>query len=150
VWFYTCLVPTDHYANRFIDYALIKTRLLPWFDFRFNLTGYLHWGGNYWSPSPIIDTQPLLGESWASGILPPGDAFIVYPVREHQSILSSVRLEALREGIEDYELLRVLKEKNPAAAEALAQQAVRSFTDYVRNPDEFRRIHKQLLGSLSP
>ena len=77
VWFYTCLVPTDHYANRFIDYALIKTRLLPWFDFRFNLTGYLHWGGNYWSPAPMTDTQAVLGESWASGILPAGDGFIL-------------------------------------------------------------------------
>jgi hypothetical protein len=149
VWFYTCLVPTGHYANRFIDYALIKTRLLPWFNLRFNLTGYLHWGGDYWSPSPITDTQPLLGESWATGILPPGDGFIVYPDREQKSILSSIRLEAMREGIEDYELLRVLKDKDPTAAQALAQQAIGSFTDYVRNPAQFRRIHKQLLGTLS-
>ena len=78
-WFYTCLFPTSRYANRFIDYALIKTRLLQWFNFRYDLTGFLHWGGNYWSPNPVLDTQPLLGESWQTGIIPPGDAFIVYP-----------------------------------------------------------------------
>lgn len=149
VWFYTCLVPTGRYANRFIDYALIKTRLLPWFDFRYSLTGYLHWGGNYWSPAPLINTQPLIGESWAAGILPPGDGFIVYPDREHQSILSSIRLEAMREGIEDYELLRALSEKNPAAARGLAKEAIRSFTDYVQDPAEFRRIHRQLLQQLA-
>ncbi len=149
VWFYTCLTPTGRYANRFIDYALIKTRLLQWFNFRYNLTGYLHWGGNYWSPRPVIDTQPLLGESWATGIIPPGDAFIVYPDREHKSILSSIRLEAMREGIEDYELLHLLDNKNHPAAQALAQKAVRSFTDYVRDPAEFRQIHRQLLADLS-
>lgn len=110
-WFYTCLFPTGKYANRFIDYALIKTRLLQWFNFRYNLTGFLHWGGNYWSPNPILDTQPLLGESWETGIIPPGDAFIVYPDQEHESILSSIRLEAMRESIEDYELLRVSRVK---------------------------------------
>jgi hypothetical protein len=149
VWFYTCLVPTGRYANRFIDYALIKARLLPWFDFRYNLTGYLHWGGNYWSPAPLIHTQPLIGKSWAAGILPPGDGFIVYPDKEHQSILSSIRLEALREGIEDHELLRALNKKNPTAAQGLAKQAIRSFTDYVRDPAEFRRIHRQLLEELA-
>lgn len=148
VWFYTCLVPAGRYANRFIDYALIKTRLLPWFNFRYNLTGYLHWGGNYWSPAPLLDTQPVIGESWAAGILPPGDGFIVYPDKERKSILSSIRLEAMREGIEDYELLRALGERNPPAAEALAKETVRSFTDYVRSPAEFRRIHRQLVEAL--
>ena len=148
-WFYTCLFPTGKYANRFIDYALIKTRLLQWFNFRYNLTGFLHWGGNYWSPNPILDTQPLLGESWETGIIPPGDAFIVYPDQEHESILSSIRLEAMRESIEDYELLRVLESKDPNTAHALAEKAIHGFTDYVRDPAEFRKIHGELLEDLS-
>jgi hypothetical protein len=149
VWFYTCLFPTGKYANRFIDFALVKTRLLQWFNFRYDLTGFLHWGGNYWSPQPVLDTQPLLGESWATGIIPPGDAFIVYPDKEHKSILSSIRLEAMRESIEDYELLRVLEKRDPAAARALAGKAIRTFTDYVRTPAEFRQLHSQLLEETS-
>jgi hypothetical protein len=149
VWFYTCLFPTGKYANRFIDFALVKTRLLQWFNFRYDLTGFLHWGGNYWSPQPVLDTQPLLGESWATGIIPPGDAFIVYPDKEHKSILSSIRLEAMRESIEDYELLRVLEKRDPAAARALAGKAIRTFTDYVRAPAEFRQLHSQLLEETS-
>jgi hypothetical protein len=148
-WFYTCLFPTGKYANRFIDYALLKTRLLQWFNFRYDLTGFLHWGGNYWSPNPVLDTQPLLGEGWRTEIIPPGDAFIVYPDKEHESILSSIRLEAMRESIEDYELLRLLEKKDPGAAHALAEKAIRNFTDYVRDPAEFRKIHDQLLNDLS-
>jgi hypothetical protein len=150
VWFYTCgFCPTDKYANRFIDNALIKTRLMQWFNFRYDLPGFLHWGGNYWSPNPVLDTQPLLGESWETAIFPSGDGFIVYPDKEHKSILSSIRLEAMQESIEDYELLRVLENKDPNAAQALAERAIRGFTDYVRDPAEFRKIHGELLEDLS-
>jgi len=149
VWFYTCLFPSGEYANRFIDYALIKTRLLQWFNFRYDLPGFLHWGGNYWSPQPVLDTQPLLGEGWETSIIPAGDAFIVYPDKEHKSVLSSIRLEAMRESIEDYELLRGLEKQDANAAQALAKRAIPGFTTYVRDPAEFRKIHRQLLEDLS-
>ena len=130
--------------NRLIDYGLIKTQLLQWVNFRYDLTGYLHWGGNYWNSDPISNTQTELGHGWGANTIPAGDGFIVYPDKENKSVFSSIRLEAMREGIEDYELLRVLEKKDPKAAHALAEKMVRSFTDYVRDPVEFRRIQKQL------
>ena len=104
LWFYTCMYPTGSFANRFIDYPLIKTRLLPWIAARYGLTGYLHWGYNYWSKRPFEDVE-------RSG-LPPGDSFIVYPGQDGP--LSSLRWEMLREGIEDYECLRLLSEQHGA------------------------------------
>ncbi len=55
----------------------------------------------------------------------------------------------MREGIEDYELLQLLKQKDPAAAQRLVQEAVASFTDYVREPAAFRRIQRRLLEALA-
>ncbi|MGW8179837.1 MAG: glycoside hydrolase domain-containing protein, partial [bacterium] len=52
-WFYTCIVPGGRYLNRFVDQSLLKVRLLHWFNFRHNLTGYLHWGGNAWHDDPF-------------------------------------------------------------------------------------------------
>ena len=147
VWFYTCLFPNKRYLNRLIDYPLLKVRVLHWLNFRYGFTGFLHWGWNYWSPEPMNDTQPVIDNN--TELLPPGDAFIVYPDPAHKSVYSSIRLEAMREGIEDYELLRVLKEKNPAKADRLANQAIRSFTDYVRGVPGFRSIERQLLEALS-
>ena len=109
VWFYTCLFPTRRYLNRMIDFPLLKVRLLHWLNFRYGLAGYLHWGGNYWTPEPVNDTQPVIDAN--TELLPAGDAFIVYPDRERKSVFSSIRLEAMREGIEDYELLQLLKER---------------------------------------
>lgn len=149
VWFYTCLVPTGRYANRFIDFSLVKVRLLQWVDFRYGLTGYLHWGGNYWTPEPLNGTEAPLGTGAITSRLPPGDAFITYPDPERKSILSSIRLEMMREGIEDHELLKVLEKKNPSAAARIASRMIRSFTDYAREPGEFRPIHLELLDALA-
>jgi len=147
VWFYTCLFPNKRYLNRLIDYPLLKVRLLHWLNFRYGFTGFLHWGWNYWTPEPVKDTQPVIDAN--TQLLPPGDAFIVYPDRAGKSVYSSIRLEAMREGIEDYELLLLLKQKNPAAAEQLSQAAITSFTEYVRDPAAFRKIERKLLQTLS-
>jgi hypothetical protein len=147
VWFYTCLYPQKRYLNRLMDFPLIKVRLLQWLNFRYGFTGFLHWGGNYWTPKPLLDTQPVIDDN--TELLPPGDAFIVYPDREHLTVRSSIRFEAMRQGIEDYEMLRALAAHDHAAADQICASAVSSFTDYVRDPAAFRRIERRLLEALS-
>jgi Domain of unknown function (DUF4091) len=147
VWFYTCLFPNKRYLNRLMDYPLLKVRLLHWLNFRYGFTGFLHWGWNFWTPEPVKDTQPVIDAN--TQLLPSGDAFIVYPDRAGKSVYSSIRLETMRAGIEDYELLMLLRQKNPAAAEQLSQTAIRSLTDYVRDPVAFRAIERKLLEALS-
>jgi len=147
VWFYTCLFPNKRYLNRLMDYPLLKVRLLHWLNYRYGFTGFLHWGWNYWTPEPVKDTQPVIDAN--TQLLPSGDAFIVYPDRAGKSVYSSIRLEAMREGLEDYELLLLLKQKNPSAADQLSQAAITSFTEYVRDPEAFRKIERKLLQALS-
>jgi hypothetical protein len=78
-------------------------------------------------------------------LLPAGDNAIVYPDAAHNSILSSIRLEAMCEGIEDYELLTALAQRDPAKARRLAAAAIPNITDYVRSVPEFRALQRQLL-----
>src|SRR5579883_191044 len=145
LWYYTCLSPRGRYANRFIDYSLVKVRLLHWINFRYGFRGFLHWGGNYWGPQPLKDTQPVINEGRT--YLPPGDAYITYPDRARLSLASSIRLEQMREGVEDFGLLEALRRKNPDRAESLAGEMVRSFLDYARTPAEFRKVQAELLAS---
>jgi hypothetical protein len=147
VWFYTCLFPNKRYLNRLLDYPLLKVRLLHWLNFRYGLTGFLHWGWNFWTPEPVKDTQPVIDAN--TQLLPAGDAFIVYPDRAGKSVYSSIRLETMREGIEDYELLKQLQHKSPATAEQLSQTVIASFTEYVRDPRTFREVERRLLEALS-
>lgn len=145
-WFYTCISPQGRYLNRFTDYPLLKVRLLHWLNFRHNLTGFLHWGGNYWGPKPFDNVQTVINSNRT--LLPAGDNAIVYPDPEHNSVLSSLRLEAMREGIEDYELLAALSRKDPEKAKELAAAAIPHFNDYVRDPALFRDIYRRLVEAL--
>jgi hypothetical protein len=90
-WFYTCVYPQKRYLNRFIDYPLLKTRLLHWFNFRYDFTGFLHWGGNYWDGDPYANVEPAIEDG--KEVLPAGDAFITYPWREKNSITARFALK---------------------------------------------------------
>ncbi len=141
-WFYICLDPRGRYLNRFIDFPTLKVRLLPWVDYRYGLTGYLHWGGNFWTDRPFEDVQP----DWGGGFhLPAGDDAIVYPDPEHDGVFVSLRLEVMREGIEDYELLRESARHARERTDALARKVLPAFTDYVRDVNQFRIFERELL-----
>jgi len=146
VWIYTCLAPTGTYPNRLIDYSLLKVRLLHWVNFRFGATGYLHWGWNQWSvKDPFADVEPPHGQGV---FLPPGDAWIVYPSKE-RVLLSSIRFEAMRDGIEDYELLQLLAKKSPEKAHALAERLVPRIATPEKNVARFRQVRRELLEALA-
>ena len=106
VWFYTCVFPQGEYANRFLEQPLLKTRLLHWINYRFGISGYLHWGYNQWTAdSPFTHTtRPHGGPAY----LPAGDPWIVYPGTNGP--LDSIRFEAMRDGIADCALLQALGE----------------------------------------
>lgn len=141
VWFYTCVFPQGEYANRFIEQPLIKTRLLHWINFRYGLTGYLHWGYNHWTQdSPFTHTtRPHGGPPY----LPAGDPWIVYPGRDGP--LDSIRFEAMRDGIADHELLSLLAEREPEAAQDLARRHVLAFDRYETDVARFRATRRELL-----
>ena len=89
------------------------------------------------------NTQPVIDMN--QEYLPPGDAFIVYPDKARRSLYSSIRLETMREGIEDYELLHALGKRNSQEAQQIVKRAIKSFTDYVRDVPTFRKIQRDLL-----
>lgn len=142
VWIYTCVYPQGEYANRFIELPLIKTRLLHWINFKYNATGYLHWGFNYWNQ--VDDPyKTLISPEW---FLPAGDPWIVYPGKD--GLVDSIRYETMRDGIADYELLCQLKEKNPDLAKKIADRHILSFDKYDIDPVAFRKSRKEILEAL--
>ncbi|MBN1345161.1 MAG: DUF4091 domain-containing protein [Phycisphaerae bacterium] len=145
VWFYTCVFPQGEYANRFIELPLIKTRLLHWINFKYGITGYLHWGYNHWTDqSPFTHTtRPHGGPPY----LPAGDAWIVYPGTDGP--LDSIRHEAMRDGIADYELLCQLADRAPSAAKDLAAKHILDFDRYETDVPKFRATRREIIERLS-
>ncbi len=141
VWFYTCMYPQGEFANRFWELPLIKTRILHWINFKYGVTGYLHWGYNFWNNNPYKN----IGFEHTN--MPDGDEWIVYP--GVNGPLDSIRFEALRDGVDDYELLSMLAEKNPNAAMKLTQKHILAFDKYNVDVKAFRQTRRQLLDMLA-
>lgn len=143
VWFYTACGPNGAYANRFLDYHLLKVRYTYWLNFKYKIPGYLHWGYNFWG---MLSPYSEIHMTWAVGPLPPGDSYIVYPTP--QGVLDSIRWETARDGIEDYELLKMLEARNPAEAARICTLLVEDFDKYDLDVEHFRAARLEMLNAL--
>jgi hypothetical protein len=136
VWWYICAGPWHPYCNWFIDYPATDARVLFWQTFKYGVTGFLYYEIAMWRTNLI--TQPSAdgtqippeeeevrraieqGKRWPD--IPwntftfshyNGDGLLIYPGKQ-QTPLPSVRLEVIRDGIEDYDLLSVLRDARAA------------------------------------
>jgi len=142
VWFYTCCQPGGRWLNRLLDMELLRPALYGWGMALFDLEGFLHWGFNYYSSKK--DPFKKSVEFHRNGLhFPAGDSNIVYPGKGEP--WSGLRLEAQREGFEDYELLKRLKAKRPALANSIIRSALRGFDRYTKDVRVFRAARKRLL-----
>lgn len=149
LWFYTCGNPQGEYANRELEMSLIKVRLIPWIDFRYGVTGYLHWGYNFWSKTTNYQEQMKLVYGTGRPDALPGDPWIVYPKLNGLGVNDSIRWEAQRDGCEDHELLSQLAEKDSALAHRLAERTIQDFNRYDTNIADFRQTCREMLEALS-
>lgn len=88
-----------------------------WFASAMGFDGFLRWAYNSWPENPLLDSRFI---RW-----PSGDTYFVYPNAQ-----SSVRFERLREGIQDYEKIRILRKElteNPSREAAAAREELNNF-----------------------
>ena len=62
--------------------------------------------------------------------------------------LSGLRFEAHRIGMEDAELLRILKAKDPERAAGIVNRVLRAYDDYETDVGAYRAARLELLGAL--
>lgn len=150
LWHYVCCVPrSKKYTNRLMDYPLLSTEYLFWGNYRYRMSGYLHWASNCYQPEqdPFTCNCPTHRNADSVGTLPAGDTHIVYP--GDGAPWMSLRLEAQRRSAEDYELLHLLSGKDPALADAICAKGFRSFCDVEYDPNRFEEIRRELLAACS-
>jgi hypothetical protein len=139
LWFYTCCFPGGYYLNRLWDMPLIRTRLLHWGNYRYDLKGYLHWGLNFCD----IDKDPFHQEDL---FFPPGDTHITYPGGSIP--WGSMRLEAMRAGVQDYELFYMLAKHNRPLADELCRSSLEQFDRPNEDVDHFESVREKLLRAV--
>ena len=170
IWLYIACDTQHPYPNVFIDYPLIDCRIFPWLAWKYHADCLAYWTAtgfgerNFQGDSPLEKwpNRPWVSanfvETWDGRQTPyNGDGHLIYPGPDGTA-LPSVRLEALRDGMEDWEYLTLLEE----GAEALKladvepelvteahtwleqQRIVRSFTEWCHNPDELLARRNEL------
>lgn len=143
MWFYTCAFPAGPAMNRSMDLPLTVSRVVLWMGAYYRLSGFLHWGFNYYIGDDIWHSAccPHKG-----ALLPAGDAHIVYPGTEGP--WRSMRFEAQRAGAEDYELLIQALEIAPEQTEELIRSVCTDFRNYTRNGSDVVSARLKLIRLL--
>lgn len=144
LWFYVAWVPQGRYPNRMIDCPAIKTRMLHWMHAVYGTTGYLHWALNRWS-IPLASLES------------PGDQYICWPSARFIAD-SSLRYEAEREGLEDAELMALVRDalqrrgQSPQGAadrvREIIRPAVREAEDFSLDWGVLEDVRARLLDEL--
>jgi hypothetical protein len=92
--YYICCTPAK--PNTFVFSPPAEGRWLGWYAKAFGYDGMLRWAYDAWVADPVRDARHIF---W-----PAGDAYMVYP-----GAVSSIRFEKMREGIVDFEKLKILE-----------------------------------------
>jgi len=141
----------SRYPNKTIDLPLMNSRIMPWLNYKYDLSGIKHWGWNSWTDDPYKEVGQHLGDGWH-----------VYPVKD--GVLNSLRWEEMRNGIQDYEYLWLLESKIKALKDSLGSrfswidpkqrgkeivgEVVKSFADFTSDPDILYLTKMKIINEL--
>lgn len=133
-WWYVCTGPKAPFCTEFTDHPLQELRIWHWQAFERDIVGSLIWEATYWTSetafgkdaqNPYLDPMCYMtGGGLAPGTKKPwgnGDGRFIYPplsaavpgMNDGKPVFDepnvSARWEMLRAGIQDIEMLRILK-----------------------------------------
>lgn len=116
--FYTSFSKPEHPKN-FTFSPLAENTLMGWYAIAAGYKGFLRSGYQSWGKDPEHDAR---FESE-----PEGDSYMVYP-----GARSSIRFERLREGIQDYEKIRILRETFEKEGTEKAKQKLKRLNEMLK------------------
>ncbi len=114
MWCYTALcqqTPTPWWET---DFPLLHYRVPAWIAWRYGINGQLYWGGlTVWTGCDDVWTDPANYRHGEKKVPYLGEGMLTYPARDvgFDGIVPSMRLKALRDGMEDYDYLALLEAK---------------------------------------
>jgi hypothetical protein len=136
VWSYNTLVQDAYSPKWEIDFSPVDFRIQPGFiSHSLNLTGMLYWRVDKW-PSDAWDNVNNAGTYSSANY--PGEGMLVYPGQPVgvKGVVASMRLKWLRDGVEDYDYLQILKELGKGdLAMQIAQSVGPDWTNWTRDPN---------------
>ncbi|MEP6596912.1 MAG: glycoside hydrolase domain-containing protein [Ginsengibacter sp.] len=147
--------------NFFIDAPAMDPVMVPWITAGYNMAGILYWACNFWSetPNPWLDPVTFIsGFVCSDGYVLNGEGSFFYPgdfTKRYTSQpnvdgpVSSLRFELLRQGIEDYEYISMLKDMGDSKfADSVVHTMVIDVSTFSRNLEDLYSARKAMAQRL--
>lgn len=145
VWSYNTLVQDGYSPKWEIDFDPVNFRIQPGFiNQSLNLTGLLYWRIDRWSSDPWNNVNNTGAFSSANY---PGEGMLVYPgnLVGLPGVVASMRLKWLRDGVEDYEYIQILKDLGKKdLAMQIAHSVGPDWTHWTRDGNAIDSARQQL------
>jgi hypothetical protein len=148
IWWYVCNNPREPYNNLQIDQNSMAHRTLLWQQKRQGLQGLLYWHTTYW-PKNLIDDPWQNLDTLGTGYY--GDGSLLYPGNKVgiDGPVSSIRLEVLRDSLEDFDYLTLAERRlGETAMKGYIARIARSLTDYERDPSRLEEVRRELAAAI--
>ncbi len=143
LWSYTALCQGGESSPFWqLDFPVLNYRIPAWGSWRYQMTGLLYWSVVFWRQvkDPWLDQLTIYGRYNGDGsILYPGaDAGIDGPV-------TSIRLKNIREGMEDYEYIKILADLGDKEfVDEQVRKQIQTWFSWEKNPDKLMQTREQL------
>ena len=154
VWWYGCNNPNFPYPSYHIEDTLPSAMLISWMMAEYNIVGNLYWSINCWLDLGGYLEDPYHTAHLGSGAN--GEGVLVYPGRTYgvEGPVSSLRMEAIRDGNEDYEIIKDLqkiyaeKGEDFSAIYRLIRESLYILAEVRGNTIQFEESRRVLLSCL--
>jgi hypothetical protein len=145
VWSYNTLIQDEYSPKWEIDFEPINYRIQPGFISQsLGLTGILYWQVDLWTQDPWHDVQTY---SQGTRNYFPGEGMLVYPGTQVgiQGVVPSMRLKWLRDGVEDYEYIEILKKLGRGSwALNIGRTVGKDWRNWTRDTNMLESVRSQL------
>ena len=139
-------------SNRWFAMPLWRTRIIGAQLYFYGIEGFLHWGYNFYRNKHSYDFVDPYGDSTGEYFVPSGDTYLVYPGSDGDA-WGSLRLNAMREAIEDIRALELYEERfGKDAAKALVMEGTDgefTFTHYPENADYIPTLREKIFDAIN-
>jgi len=145
VWSYNTLVQDAYSPKWLIDFSPVDFRIQPGFISQsLHLTGMLYWRVDRWGSDPWNNVN---NKGTFSSANYPGEGMLVYPGQPVgvKGVVASMRLKWLRDGVQDYDYVEILKEHGKAdLAMEIARSVGPDWTNWTRDPNAIEAARRKL------
>ena len=122
-WFYQYGEPFCGSIN--INAPALAMRTWPWIAWKYGVDGIFAWVGNFWNDNPYTDPMNFNTERISNGIIfYPGNKLTQIGLPSIKGPVSSLRMKALRRGLQDYEYLTFLGDRARQIVDETIQTAL--------------------------